>query len=43
MSWSECAMAFFAACQRHMIAQYCCVSGSTNKLFCTCTKTVLSL
>ena len=39
MSWSEwcgCAMAFYAACQRHMMAQYCCGSGSTNKLFCRC-------
>ena len=35
MSWSECcgcAMAFYAACQWHMMVQYCC--GSTNKLFC---------
>ena len=39
MSWSECcgcAMAFYAACQRHMMVQYCCGSGSTNKLFCKC-------
>ena len=32
MSWSECAMAFYAACQRHMMVQYWCGSGSTNKL-----------
>ena len=35
MSWSECcgcAMAFCAACQRHMMVQYCCDSGSTNML-----------
>ena len=25
---------FYAACQRHMMVQYCCDSGSTNKLFC---------
>ena len=34
MSWSECfgcVMAFYAACQRHMMVQYC--SGSTIKLF----------
>ena len=39
MNWSECcgcAMAFSAACQRHMMVQYCCGSGSTNKLFCKC-------
>ena len=39
MSWSEscgCAMAFSAACQRHMMVQYCCGSGSTSKLFCMC-------
>ena len=39
MSWSECcgcAMAFYAACQLHMMVQYCCGSGSTNKLFCKC-------
>ena len=39
MSWSECcgcAMAFYAACQRHMMVKYCCGSGSTNKLFCKC-------
>ena len=37
MSWSECcgcAMAFYAASQRHMMVQYCCGSGSTNKIFC---------
>ena len=37
MSWSECcgyAVAFYAACERHMMVQYCCGSGSTNKLFC---------
>ena len=36
MSWSECCgceMAFSAACQRHMMVQYYCVCGSTNKLF----------
>ena len=36
MCWSErcgCAMAFSAACQRHMMVQYCCGSGSSNKLF----------
>ena len=26
-------MAFSTACQRHMMVQYCCDSGSTNKLF----------
>ena len=39
MSWSECcgcAMAFSIACQRHMMVQYSCGSGSTNKLFCMC-------
>ena len=39
MSWSECcgcAMAFHSACQLHMMVQYCCGSGSTNKLFCKC-------
>ena len=39
MSWSECCgcvMAFYAACQRHMMVQYCCGSGITNKLFCKC-------
>ena len=25
---------FSAACQRHMMVQYCCGSGSMNKLFC---------
>ena len=33
MCWSGCAMAFSAACQQHMMEQYCCGSGSTNKLF----------
>ena len=36
MSWSECcgcAMAFSAACQWHMMVQYCCDSDSINKLF----------
>ena len=28
-----CVMAFSAACQRHMIVQDCCDSGSTNTLF----------
>ena len=35
MSRSECcgcAVAFYAACQRHMMVQYCHGSGSTNKL-----------
>ena len=36
MSWSECAMALYAACKLHMMVQYCCGSGSTNKLFCMC-------
>ena len=27
---------FYAACQRHMMVQYCCGSGSTKKLFCKC-------
>ena len=27
---------FSAACQRHMMVQHCCGSGSTNKLFCMC-------
>ena len=27
---------FFAACQRHMMVQYCCGSGCTNELFCMC-------
>ena len=36
MSWSEYAMAFYAACQRHMMVQYSCDSGSTNMLFCKC-------
>ena len=39
MSWSEscgCVMALSAACQRHIMVQYCCGSGSTNKLFCMC-------
>ena len=31
-----CATAFYAACQRHMMVQYCCGSGSTNMLFCRC-------
>ena len=31
-----CVMAFSAACQCHMIVQYCCDSGSTNKLFYMC-------
>ena len=39
MSWTKCcgcAMALYAAYQRHMMVQYCCGSGSTNKLFCRC-------
>ena len=31
-----CVMAFSAACQRHMMVQYCCGSGSRNKLICRC-------
>ena len=27
---------FSKACQCHMMARYCCDSGSTNKLFCMC-------
>ena len=37
MSWCECCgcvMEFSVACQRHMMVQYCCDSGSKNKLFC---------
>ena len=36
MRWSECCgcvMAFSAACQRHMMGQYCCGSDSTMKPF----------
>ena len=39
MSLSECGggvMCFSAACQWHMMVQYCCDSGSKNKLFCKC-------
>ena len=39
MSWSECCgcvMTFSAACQRHMMVQYCCGSGSTKKLYYRC-------
>ena len=39
MSWSECfvyVMAFSAACQRHMMVQYCCDSGSTLNMSCMC-------
>ena len=39
MRWSECfgcVMAFTAACQRNVMVQYCCGSGSTNKLFRMC-------
>ena len=32
----ERVMALYATCQRHMMVQYCCGSGSTNKLFCKC-------
>ena len=32
----ERVMAIYAACQRHMMVQYCCGSGSTNKLFLKC-------
>ena len=28
-------MAFYAACQRHMMVLYCCGSGSTKKHFLT--------
>ena len=31
-----CVMAFSAACQQHMMVQYCCGNGITNKLFCMC-------
>ena len=37
MNWSECcgcAMDFSAACQQHMMVQFCCGSGGSNKLFC---------
>ena len=37
MNWSECcgcAMAFYAAYQRHMMVQNCCGSGSTNEKVC---------
>ena len=33
MSWSECfgyAMAFSAACQRHILVQHCCGSGNAK-------------
>ena len=30
MSWSECVMAFSAACQRHMVVKYCC--GRSNNV-----------
>ena len=36
MSWGECCgctMAFCAACQRHVMVQYYCGIGSTNKLY----------
>ena len=36
MSWNECyryVMVSSAACQWHMIVQYYCDSGSTNKQF----------
>ena len=36
MSWSGCVVDSYAACQRHMMVQYCCDSGSTNKLLCMC-------
>ena len=39
MSWSECCgylMAYYAAFQQHIIVQYCCGCGSTNKLLCMC-------
>ena len=34
MSWSKscgCPMTFSATCRQHMMVQYCCGSGSTNK------------
>ena len=39
VSWTECcgcAIALYAACLWHMMVQYCCGSGSTNKLFSRC-------
>ena len=39
MSWSECCgcvMTLYVACQQHMMVQYCCGSGSTDKIFCRC-------
>ena len=35
-AWLWRAMAFYAACQWHMMVQCCYCSGSTNKLFCMC-------
>ena len=32
----RCVMDLSAACQRHMMVQYCCSSGSTDELFCMC-------
>ena len=32
----RCVMALSAACQRYMMVQYCCGSGSTDELFCRC-------
>ena len=31
-----CVMAFSAACQRHMMVQFCHDIGSINNLFCMC-------
>ena len=33
VSWNECVMAFYAACQRHMMVLYYCGSGSTKNYF----------
>ena len=34
--WCGCAMAFYAACQRHIMVMYCRITGGPNKLFCMC-------
>ena len=34
--WCGCAMAFYAACQRHMMVMYCWSTGGPNKLYCMC-------
>ena len=39
VNWSKCCgsvMAFSRAYWGHMMVQYCCDSGGTNKLFCMC-------